>query len=227
VIYFIAGRRDDGGLQREPPTMTHPLRLHGFALSGHSHRVELMLSLLALPHTVVPVDLAAGAHKQPDFLALNPFGQVPVLEDGDLVLADSNAILVYLASRYDPDRRWLPLDPVEAAQVQRWLSVAAGEVFSGSAAARRAAIFKAPVDVAAAQALAERLHRILDAELATKPYLVGDRPTIADVALYSYTAKCHEGGVDLSGHPNVVAWLGRIEALPGFKPMPDAPARAA
>src|SRR5262245_47792256 len=102
------------------------IRFHGFPLSGHSHRVELMLSLLGVRFERIDVDLFGGAHKQPAFLAKNPFGQIPVLEDGEVTLADSNAILVYLASRYDRERRWLPQDPIAAAQVQRWLSVAAG-----------------------------------------------------------------------------------------------------
>ena len=106
--------------------MPSPIRLYRHALSGHAHRVELLLSLLGLPHELIDVDLLAGAQKSPEFLAKNPFGQVPVIEDGPLTLADSNAILVYLASRYDEPRRWLPTDPVAAAQVQRWLSVAAG-----------------------------------------------------------------------------------------------------
>ncbi|HEY9193188.1 MAG TPA: glutathione S-transferase N-terminal domain-containing protein, partial [Methyloversatilis sp.] len=78
--------------------------LHGFRLSGHSHRAELFLSLLGLPFEFRQVDLAAGAHKQPEFLAKNPFGQVPVIEDGEVVVADSTAILVYLASRYAPGK---------------------------------------------------------------------------------------------------------------------------
>ena len=83
--------------------MSKPIRIHGFPLSGHSHRVQLFASLTGIPHENVLVDLAAGEHKTPEFLALNPAGQVPVLEDGEVVLSDSNAILVYLARRYAPD----------------------------------------------------------------------------------------------------------------------------
>ena len=102
--------------------MSNPIKLYNFPKSGHAHRIELMLSLLALPTELVFVDLAAGAHKQPEFLALNPFGQVPVIDDNGTVIADSNAILVYLAKKYD-NGAWLPEDPVAAAAVQRWLSV--------------------------------------------------------------------------------------------------------
>lgn len=75
------------------------MKLHHHPLSGHSHRAVLLASLLNVPHELVEVDLKAGAHKRPEFLALNPFGQVPVLEDDGVVVADSNAILVYLAKK--------------------------------------------------------------------------------------------------------------------------------
>lgn len=100
--------------------MSNPIKLYNFPKSGHAHRIELMLSLLNLPTELVFVDLAKGAHKQPDFLALNPFGQVPVIDDNGTVIADSNAILVYLAKKYD-NGTWLPEEPAAAARVQRWL----------------------------------------------------------------------------------------------------------
>ena len=78
------------------------ITLHRMALSGHCHRVELFLSLLGVPYRLVDVDLAKGEHKKPEFLAMNPFGQVPVLQDGDVTLGDSNAILVYLEAKYAP-----------------------------------------------------------------------------------------------------------------------------
>ncbi len=201
---------------------TSSIRLHGFTLSGHSHRVSLFLSLLGLPHESIQVDLAGGAHKQPDFLAMNPFGQVPVLQDGDLTLADSSAILVYLAKRYG-GAQWLPTDPVDAARVQRWLSVAAGPLAAGPAMARIHVVFgKNRPD----PALVERSHGLLavmDGALADSPFLVGEVPTIADIACYSYTAHAPEGGVGLAGYPHVCAWLARIEALPNFVGMPVTP----
>ena len=118
------------------PTPSQPIRVYSFELSGHAHRVRLMLSLLDLPHEVIELDLAGGAQKRPEFLARNVFGQVPVIEDGELTLADSNAILVYLALSYDAQRRWLPIAPAAQAEMQRWLSVAAGLLAFGPAAAR-------------------------------------------------------------------------------------------
>ena len=116
-----------------PPAAT---RLHRHPLSGHAHRAQLMLSLLDREVDLVEVDLWSGDQNTPGFLRLSPFGQVPVLEDEGEVVADSNAILVYLATRYDPDRHWLPKAPEAAAAVQRWLSIAAGELSFGPAAAR-------------------------------------------------------------------------------------------
>ncbi len=196
----------------------HPIRLHRVFLSGHSHRVELFLSLLKLPYELVDVDLSANAHKQPAFLAMNSFGQVPVIQDGDITLADSNAILVYLASKYDSGQ-WLPRDPVAAAVVQRWLSVAAGPVASGPMTARLATLFKAPVNAEEAIARANKLFAVMEVELQTTSFLAGNAPTIADIANYTYIAHVPEGNVSLAPYPQLRSWLQRIEALPGFVPM--------
>ncbi len=203
-------------------TPAHPIRLHRFALSGHAHRAELFLSLLGLPFERVDVDLANKAHKTPAFLAMNPFGQVPVLQDGDVTLADSNAILVYLAMKYGGEA-WLPRDPAGAARVQRWLSVAAGLLAFGPAAARLVALFKAPFNLSEVSARAHALFAVIEAELAAAPFITGQAPTIADVALYSYTAHAPEGGIALDAYPRLRAWLKRIEALPGFVPMVASP----
>ncbi|MDF9621036.1 glutathione S-transferase [Pseudomonas entomophila] len=199
--------------------MASPIKLYNFPKSGHAHRIELMLSLLELPTERVFVDLAKGAHKQPDFLALNPFGQVPVIDDNGIVIADSNAILVYLAKAYGGER-WLPADPVGAARVQRWLSVAAGPLAFGPAAARLVTVFGASFNTDEVIGRAHTLLKVMDAELAKGPFLVGDQATIADIANYSYIAHAPEGNVSLEPYPNVRAWLARIEALPGFVPMP-------
>jgi glutathione S-transferase len=208
--------------------MTEPnaLRLHRFPISGHSHRAELMLSLLGLRAELVNVDLPKGEHKQPSFLSKNSFGQVPVLEDGVLTLSDSNAILVYLAERYDPSQRYWPSDPARRAEVQRWLSVAAGQLAAGPGDARRARIFNAQLDHALAVRKAHDLFTVLDKELSTRPFLVGETPTLADVALYTYTAHAPEGDVSLEAYPAIRNWLSRIEALPGFVPMVRSSAKS-
>lgn len=206
-----------------PPV--RPIRLYRHPLSGHAHRVELLLALLQLPCEPIDVDLAKGAHRTPEFLAKNPFGQVPVIEDGDITLADSNAILVYLATRYDTAGRWYPRDPASAARVQQWLSVAAGQLAFGASAARRAVLFTGKQDESA-KVLAARLLGLLEQHLTTRQFLAADAPTIADLALYSYTAHAPEGGVPLDAYPQVRAWLARIESLPGFVPMKRSPVAA-
>ncbi|AKM30842.1 glutathione S-transferase [Pandoraea faecigallinarum] len=209
-----------------PARPDRPIKLYRLILSGHCHRIELMLNLLDLPYETVDIDLGAGEHKQPAYLAINPFGQVPAIDDNGVVLADSNAILVYLANRYDTQRTWLPRDAVAAAHVQRWLSVAAGDLAFGAAAARVAVLFNRDVDTSAmverGVLLLSRLEAHLTAPNAT-PFVAAAIPTIADVALYTYLAHAPEGNVSLQPYPAVRAWLARIEALPRFVPMPASP----
>lgn len=195
------------------------IKLYRHPLSGHAHRVELMLSLLGLPTELISVDLMKGEHKTPEFLALNRFGQVPVIDDNGTVIADSNAILVYLAKKYD-NGTWLPEEPAAAARVQRWLSVAAGPLAFGPAAARLVTVFGAAFNTDEVIARAHTLLKVIDAELAKVPFLAGSTPTIADIANYSYIAHAPEGNVSLEPYANVRSWLARIESLPGFVAMP-------
>jgi glutathione S-transferase len=198
------------------------LELHDFELSGHCHRVRLLLSMLKLRHKVIPVDLSGGEHKSKPFLQLNAFGQVPVLRDGDTVIADSNAILVYLATRYG-DSSWLPRDPSQAAAVQRWLSVAAGEVAFGPAAARADVLFGMRCNMPEATKRTLSLLAAMDAHLANSMFLAGATRTIADLACYSYVAHAPEARISLDPHVRVRQWLARVEKLPGFLPMPRTP----
>lgn len=201
--------------------MSAAITLHGTKLSGHAHRVELLLRMLGLPYAYRNAPAAIRA--MPEFLAINPLGQIPVLEDGGFVLADSNAILVYLARRYDAGGHWLPEEPAGAAAVQRWLSIAAGELFYGPATARARALWNIPpgAEPAYARAIAGRLLAFMNGHLAApRAFLAADHPTIADLACYSYVALAPEGGTPLDPYPAIRMWLGRVEALPGFEPMP-------
>ena len=202
--------------------MSEPqITLHGTRLSGHTHRVLLMLSLLELPYRFV--DAPNDVRRTPEFLLLNPLGQVPVLQDGALVLADSNAILVYLAKRYAPGSHWLPEEPVAASQVQRWLSIAAGEVKYGPALARAIAVWRDEGDAVRATAIAGRLFRFMENHLAGRSWLATEQPTIADLSCYPYVAHSPEGGISLEPYPAIRAWLSRTEGLPKFQPMPRSP----
>lgn len=195
--------------------------LHGTPLSGHAHRVELLLLALGLPFRSEAAP--AEVRRSEAFRALNPLGQIPVLQDGHLTLADSNAIMVYLVRRYAPESEWLPGDPVTAAQVQRWFSIAAGEVMHGPSTARLIAQFGLKDDPARAERISERVLSFMDSHLAGRSYLAAEHPTLADLACYSYVAHAPEGGIPLEPYPAVQAWLARVEALPFFKPMPRSP----
>jgi glutathione S-transferase len=204
---------------------TTSLILHGLPVSGHVHRVELLLRMLGLPFTLVsaPAEVRASAA----FRALNPLGQIPVLQDGELVVNDSNAILVYLVKRYAPGSGWLPEDAPGAAAVQRWLSLAAGELAFGPAKARANALWSVPADLEQAGALAQRLLAFMDQHLASHRFLAAAHATVADLACYSYVAHAPEGGIALAPYPALRAWLARIEALPGFVALPASPLPAA
>lgn len=200
----------------------NPIRLHRFALSGHAHRAELMLSLLGLPYQAIDVDLLKGEQRTAPFLARNAFGQVPVIEDGEEIVADSNAILVYLATRYDPQGRWLPRDARTAAEVQRWFSASAGMLAEGPGMARVEVLFGRPRDPRRADVCA-RLFGVMEEVLTRQDWLAAPHATVADIAMYTYTAHAPEGGNSLERYPALRAWIERIEALPGFVGMQRSP----
>jgi len=203
------------------------MKLYQSKLSGHSHRARLFLSLAGVPHTLIDVDMKSGDHKRPEFLKLNAFGEVPVLEDEGVVVADSNAILVYVARKIGPNS-WFPSDLAHEAEVQRWLSVAAGKIAYGLCAARLVALFKAPFDRDEVIARSHQTLQVLERTLSSRRWIAGtSAPTIADVAIYSYVERAPEGDVQLSAYPSVTAWLRRVEAQPGFIPFaPTIPSLA-
>ena len=191
------------------------MKLYFHPISGHAHRARLFLSLIGADVEIVEVDLAKGEHKSPEYLAKDRFGQVPLLDDEGTFIADSNAIMVYAAKKF-ARTDWLPEDALGAAKVQRWLSVAAGHIAFGPAAARLITIFNAGFNPDEVIQRAHGILKLIEAELEGRDWIADDRPTIADVALYSYIKRAPEGNVDLSAYTNVNNWLARIEALPGF-----------
>jgi glutathione S-transferase len=195
------------------------LKLHDLELSGNCYKVRLFCALLGLHLDVVPVDFMAGAHKTSPLIDMNPFGEIPVFEDGDVVLRDSQAILVYLARKYGGEN-WLPTDAAAMAQVVAWLMTAENEIARGPNDARLHDKFGFPIDVEKARANAARILRLLESQLSENEWLVGDRATIADIACMPYVALAHEGGVSLAPYPAIRAWIDRIKALPGFIAMP-------
>lgn len=192
------------------------IQLYGHDLSGNSYKAKLMLSLLGIDYEWVKVDLLKGAHKQPEFLALNPFGQVPVLVDGDTVLADAQAILVYLARQYGGES-WLPLEAEPMSRVIRWLSTTAGEVRQGPESTRLYHLFKATsINLERANQKAEFILAQLNAHLAEQEWLELGHPTIADIAVFPYVALAPDGKIDLTPYPNVLGWIDRVKQLPNF-----------
>ncbi|MCI5099839.1 glutathione S-transferase family protein [Phaeobacter italicus] len=196
-----------------------PIKLYRNPKSGHCHRVELLLAFLRLPYETIDLDMANGAHKAPEYLKISPFGKVPAIDDSGYTLSDSNAILVYLVQTYAKGSHWLPEDPKTAAEVQRWLTIAADNIFSGPCSARLVTLFGAQLDHAAAIAKSHDLFKLMETHLNGRNWLAAETITIADIAGYSYIAHAPEGGVDLAPYPNLRAWLNRIEAEDNFVPM--------
>ncbi len=195
------------------------VRLHNLEVSGNCYKVRLLCALLSVPVELVSVDLLAGAHKRSPLIDLNLFGQLPILEDGDVVLRDSQAILVYVARKWGGDA-WLPTDAVSLAEVAQWLMVAENEIARGPGDARLHDKFGKDIDVVEARKKAKRILSIMDQQLARNDWLALGRPTIADIACMPYIALAHEGGITLEPYPAVGAWVDRIKNLPRFIGMP-------
>ncbi|ASC70110.1 glutathione S-transferase [Halomicronema hongdechloris C2206] len=192
------------------------ITLYGHEMSGNSYKVRLLLELLQLDYDWAAVDLMQGEHKSPEYLALNPFGQVPLLIDGDMKLADAQAILVYLARQYGGEQ-WLPMDAVALAQVVRWLSITAGEVRQGPENARLYHLFGATsINIDRAQQKADQILTQLDKHLLGRTWLEFQRHTIADIAVFPYVALAPDGQVDLAPYSQVLTWIDRVKHLPGF-----------
>ncbi len=196
------------------------IKLYGHEISGNCYKARLLLSLLNLEYEWVRVDLIKGEHKSPEYLAMNPFGQVPLLVDGETQLADAQAILVYLARKYG-DEKWLPNEALPMAQVIRWLSTAAGEVRQGPENARLFYLFGegTKINIERATQKSEFIFRQLDQHLSTRDWLECDHPTIADIAIYPYIALAGDGKIELAPYTHVLNWMERIKQLSGYIPM--------
>ncbi|HTP26503.1 MAG TPA: glutathione S-transferase [Anaeromyxobacteraceae bacterium] len=194
------------------------MRLHDLELSGNCYKVRLFAALAQIPIERVAVDFMGGEHQRLPFLELNPWGEIPVLVDGERVVRDSQAILVYLAAQY-ADEAWLPRDPAGLAEVVHWLSRAANEVQHGPNAARLVDKFGYCLDKAKALRRSARLLGLLDGHLAQRSWLACERPTVADCAVFPYVALAPEGGVAHEPYPHVRQWIERVKALPRFVSM--------
>lgn len=195
------------------------IKLYGHEISGNCYKVRLLLELLTIKYEWIKVDLMKGEQKSPEYLALNPFGQVPLLVDSDTKLADAQAILVYLARQYGGDQ-WLPLEALPLAQVVRWLSIAAGEVRQGPEQARLYYLFGTTnINIERAHQKAEYILTQLNHHLSDRPWLEFEHPTIADIAVFPYIALARDGKIDLNLYPHVLRWIDRVKQLSGYIPM--------
>jgi glutathione S-transferase len=176
-------------------------------------------------YDAVPVDFVNKEHKSDKYTALNPFGEIPIFEEDDLRLRDAQAIMVYLAKKYDKTNQWYPDDARSMGLIQQWLSTGGGEVMN-SAGARLVKILNYPLDLEKLHAGANRVFKIMDAHLANREFLELGHPTIADIACFPYTAMAGEGGIDLAPYPNILKWIDRMKRIPGFITMPGIPAAA-
>jgi glutathione S-transferase len=195
------------------------MKLYDLELSGNCYKVRLFASLARIPIEIVPVDFLAGAHKKSPLIDINPWGEIPILEDGGVALRDSQAILVYLASKYGGEA-WLPKEPAHMAQVVQWLSTAANEVQNGPASARLVDKFGYAIDKPDTIKRSARILPLLDAHLSKNEWLAMGRPTIADCAVFPYVALAPEGAVSLQPYGNINRWIARVKALPNFLSMP-------
>ncbi len=192
------------------------IQLYGHELSGNSYKPRLLLELLNVEYEWIKVDLMKGEHKTPAYLTMNPFGQVPLLVDGDATLADAQAILVYLARQYGGEQ-WLPTEALPLAQVVRWLSITAGEIRQGPENARLYYLFGATnINIERAHQKSAYILTQLDQHLSNRQWLELDRLTIADIAVFPYVALALDGKIDLTPYPHVLTWIDRVKHLPGF-----------
>ena len=195
------------------------MTLYEFALSGNCHKIRLMLSLLGLDYRSVVVNGSEQQQKSVDFLSMNPFGQVPVLTDDDVIVRDSQAILVYLARKYG-NEQWLPNEAAALAEVAAWLFTAFNEVSMGPNRLRLHYKFGRAINSEESRQTAINLLNILQGRLEKYEWLATDHLTIADIAIYPYIALAPEGRLDLESYPAVTGWVSRIQVLPGYVGMP-------
>ena len=192
------------------------MKLYITTTSGNAWKGRLLLSMLKISYETVDLDPKKGELKSPQFLKLNPRGQVPVLVDGDQVIWDSTACLVYLGRKYGGEQ-WLPTDAEQLAQIQQWLALSNNELHYGLQWGRGVKTgIRSIGSYDEYAAYGRNGLAVLEGRLKDHDWLACGRPTIADLACYCYTSVSPEGGFDLAAHPAVAAWVKRVEALPGW-----------
>jgi len=198
------------------------IRLYDFELSGSCYKVRLLLNILKVSCERIPVDFIGKGHKTERFLKLNPLGEIPVMEDGDVRLRDAQSILVYIARQYDRSNTWFPDAPDSMGRIMQWLSFGGNELMA-AAGARLVRMLNYPFDLPVLQMRATIALRILEAHLSDREFLELGHPTIGDIACFPHVAMAGEAGIELKPYPNILRWIDRIKQIPGFIPMPGIP----
>ncbi len=197
------------------------LRLYDYSDSGNGYKARLALAQLAIPHRVIEVDIDKGETRTPEFLAMNPNGRIPLLAlDNGVYLAESNAILCYLAE----GSALMPKDALDRALVLQWLffeqynhepNVATSRYWL-----RHGLLTPAREPLLAQKRLAGYAAlAVMEKHLAAQDFFVAGGYSIADIALFAYTHVADQGGFELERFPAVTAWLERVRAQPGHVPM--------
>jgi len=200
--------------------------LYDYVLSGNCYKIRLLAALLGVKYDSVAVDFHPGnEHRSEPMLALNPAGTLPVVVADDMVLTETPAMLAWLAARFDDTGKWWPRsDPRVAAEIQEWLAFSS-ELSATAGAARLHAILSRPLDIDAARTAAHRALRRIELHLNERVldqgiWLVGDHPTIADIACFPYIALSPDAGIEHDAYPAIRGWLYAMRGLPRFITMP-------
>ena len=195
------------------------MKLYNVAYSGNSYKVRLLLAHLRIPCTIIEVDILKGESRSAEFLKINPNGRTPVLDDNGFILAESNAILAYLAK----ETEFLPNDRQKFALIFQWMFFEQYSHEPFIATSRFWLQHKADSPKKSALLATKRnggwaALNVIEQHLAKNDFFVG-KYSIADIALFAYTHVAHEGGFPLDDLPKIRAWIERVKAQPGFVPM--------
>jgi len=205
------------------------LTLHDFELDDQCYKVRLLLGALDRPYDKVAVDVhPGGEQRSARYLRLNPLGELPILTEADLVLCGAQAILTYLARKYDAARIWLPEEPDTFGRIMQWLAFAGSDLQAASVA-RHHALFETEADETKVHSAARRAFRLMEDHMTKQRFedelwFVGNAATIADIALFPAIALSRDFGVDHDEYPALRRWMGRMRTIPRFITMPGIPA---
>ncbi len=194
------------------------LTLYDYLPSQNAWKVRQLLQHLGQPYRTVPVSIFEGEGQLPAYLAISPTGTVPAIRlDDGRVLAESNAILAYLAD----GTPYLPADPFGHAKVQQWLHFEQERVESVIGSLRYWTLTgklaqRSPDLIEGKRQAAGKSLAILERELARRPFIAGEIYTIADISVFAYGSRAEEAGLALDGYPHIRAWIARVESQPGF-----------